>query len=71
MDTAYERQCAGCKRNLLVNGIHQGIPFGRVKLSMATPYQLVCSKCYDDITVDPDTKVQVVPTLQRTGEETV
>lgn len=59
------KTCEGCKRDLLVNGIHMGIPFARVKISMATPYQLVCGKCYDRITVDPDTKVQ------RTGEDTI
>ena len=70
MDTESKR-CWKCAGELInANGVHMGVPFAHT-----TAYQLldpkipvrvlVCGKCYDHITVNPDTKVQ------RTGEETI
>jgi hypothetical protein len=64
MVTEFERlnKCCsipGCKRILIQGGIHMGIPFGRWPATK----QLVCSKCYDDLTVKDN--------IQRTGEETI
>lgn len=43
------RICSKCGAHLLVNGIHMGIPFA---YTFHNPKVLVCSKCYDEITVD-------------------
>lgn len=47
-------RCAKCAKPLIVNGVHMGVPF---VYTYSNPKVLVCTKCYDEITVNPDTKV--------------
>lgn len=44
------RSCSKCRVELLnSHGVHMGIPFA---YTFSDPRVLVCSKCYDDMTVD-------------------
>ena len=47
----WTKSCAKCGVELLINGIHMGIPFA---YTFTDPKILVCSKCYDSETVDED-----------------
>lgn len=67
-----QRKCSKCSRELVnENGVHMGIPFGIWQYSSdggrTSPHHrsILCAKCYDEVTVDLDTKIQ------RTGEELV
>ena len=52
------KRCQKCAKPLLVNGIHMGLPFAiRHNPQSVSPMSdhttiLVCSKCYDEITVE-------------------
>ena len=64
------KSCVKCSRELVsANGIHLGVPFAIWKSKTSHGERLVksliCSKCYDEVSVNPDTKVQ------RTGEEVI
>lgn len=44
-----QKSCSKCAKPLIVNGIHMGIPFA---YTFSNPKILVCSKCYDQLTVE-------------------
>jgi hypothetical protein len=70
MDTwCRKRNCVKCGGELVnENGVHLGVPFAHWHVSRSiSPMAplIVCTKCYDVLTTDLDTKIQ------RTGEETI
>lgn len=67
MDTESSRRktCSKCDVELVnATGVHMGIPFGHWHIRdtnsgrLTRRSMLVCSNCYDEITVNPDTKVE-------------
>lgn len=54
------KNCTRCKRALLVDGVHMGIPFAHWKSQSAVgesfETRLYCSSCYDLVTIDLDHK---------------